>query len=288
MGAFIYILLCAFLGWKVFLCVSFSPRNIIFIKIVMKEISLKEKATRVRAMRMFSEPAENRKGQAAYAWVAAQTRVSTVWVWISVLLFTSYITEQVTQLLCVVPCLENRNVNDSTCLTGLFWRSYELIYMKHLRRCLAQSIFYVSCCYRHSTNHSRATLARIKGPDAQRMLDQCLLNGAHWMPEGSGNVLRCGPHVTISLAICILHDVSFQATSMGLLSAEGTAVVLVACLERWSLTVSGRQLRHHCHSIITFSSGLPSSPTALVRTFLVAWKKTHSHKWKQKRRVWYY
>lgn len=58
MGDFIYILLCAFLGLKDFFVVSFSSRNIIFIKIVMKETSLKKKATRLRVMRMWSEPAK--------------------------------------------------------------------------------------------------------------------------------------------------------------------------------------------------------------------------------------
>lgn len=155
MGDFIYILLCAFFGLKDFFVVSFSSRNIIFIKIVMKETSLKKKATRLRAMRMWSEPAEKSASRTCTG--GSPDSGVHVWVWIWVLLFTSYITEQVTQLLCIVPCLENRDVNNSTYRTGLFWRSHELIYMKHLRQCLAQGIFYVSCCYRHSTNHSRAS-----------------------------------------------------------------------------------------------------------------------------------
>ena len=97
---------------------SFSSRNTIFIKIVMKEISLKKKATRVRAMRMLLELAEKSTSRICTGGSPDSGVYSLVWILVP--LFTSYITEQVTQLLCIVPCLENRDVNNSTYLTGLF------------------------------------------------------------------------------------------------------------------------------------------------------------------------
>lgn len=51
----------------------------------MKEICLKQKAARMREMRMLLRLSEKRKVQAEFVWVGAQTLESTLW--ILVLLF---------------------------------------------------------------------------------------------------------------------------------------------------------------------------------------------------------
>jgi len=66
-------------------------------------------------------------------------------------------------------------------------------------------MFCTHCCSLYGINHLKVStlsysfLTPIKGPDAQWVLDQCLLNVPSRIPEGSASVLRSGHHDTLSL-----------------------------------------------------------------------------------------